>query len=165
MKHFYDINSAIPTSIVPDQYYAVLDSQNWHRVRCIEVDPDSKKATVFFIDRGDEDKFDLSELHDLSVKFCTLPAQAIQISLEGIEHFYDCAEMHELLEEAVLDKDIWVTADSANRQENVPLSSRCYLQTNDETIVDINQMLIEKFMTEFANPKILMKPVSWLIII
>ncbi|XP_058793772.1 tudor domain-containing protein 7A-like [Phymastichus coffea] len=163
MKHFYDINEAIPATVIPGQYYAVYDFA-WHRVRCVKVDTDAKVAEVFFIDRGDHDNFKLSQLRDLSVQFCKLPAQAIQISLVGLEPFSKCIEMQVLLEETMLEENVnvYVKVDSI-RQAGFPLPVTCYFELDKDTVVDINEEMITKFMSEVANPQIYMKsnmPVS-----
>ncbi|OXU29931.1 hypothetical protein TSAR_011134 [Trichomalopsis sarcophagae] len=107
MKTWYDVhNSPVPT-IVPGKYYAVLDSE-YHRVRCIKVDPESQQATVFFIDRGDEDVFPVTRLRSLQSEFCVLPAQSVRLSLTGLEDFGVCEEIQALLEEMLVDKTVLV---------------------------------------------------------
>ena len=64
-------------------------NKSWYRVEVkgfhTEADSSEKMADVFYIDFGDSAYLGLDELRRLPEQFYTLPQQAIECSLDGIE--------------------------------------------------------------------------------
>ena len=77
MNEFYkkplDLMKA--TNIEPGLYYSILVEGDWYRIQCLDYDPKTDEATVFFIDYGDKKTYDAKLIHFLDKKFCKLPSQ------------------------------------------------------------------------------------------
>lgn len=160
MKTWYDVNNLPVPTIVPGKYYAILDSEWYHRVRCIKVDPETQQATVFFIDRGDEDVVSVARLRSLRPEFCLLPAQSVRLSMTGLEAFALCEEMQALLEEMLVDKDVFVKNMKFEPMYNEerymnPVSAQLYF--DDE--VNVNDKVKDEIM-KIVDPNSKMGMVS-----
>ena len=83
MRDYYNKNfqSTKAKVIEEEGYYVVYIDDSWHRVKCVDYDPDTQEATVFFIDHGDDETFPAGKLHYLDKQFCFLPAQVLKIQL------------------------------------------------------------------------------------
>lgn len=156
IQEYYSTNNTL-TAVVPGRHYAVLDpeSKMWHRVKCLQVD-DPNFATVLFIDRGDEDRFEISNFRPLTMEFCQLPAQSVGLSVCGFEQIENI-ELKESLEDLILEKDVFVqnmgVADSGK------ISVQLYIE-EDEKEKNINGLLKEVVKT-LVDPTVFIKVVSF----
>ncbi|XP_011505698.1 PREDICTED: tudor domain-containing protein 7B [Ceratosolen solmsi marchali] len=155
MKKYYDTQAIDTPEAIPGKHYAVFDSE-WHRVRCIRVDERSQMACVFFVDRGDEDLFPARRLRALCPKFCQLPEQAVRLSLAGLEIFRDCDEAQTILEDLLVDKDVYVRCVNHDQQCTNALSAQLYLERDDNEI-DANELLQNEIIKNIVDPTIHMK--------
>lgn len=78
-KHYNDMEKPTMTGCVIGDFYAILEDDYWHRVRCIDIDSDTGSATIFFIDEGYEEQCKPDLLYSLDKRFCTLPAQVSRL--------------------------------------------------------------------------------------
>lgn len=74
-----------PDEIKVGQYYIAVVHECPYRVRIGDVKHDIKKSSCFFIDTGEEALLDNDQLFVCDEKFLELPAQAVPLSLHGLE--------------------------------------------------------------------------------
>ena len=142
MKVYYDSNNTKPPFVTPGKFYAVFD-QEWHRVRCVKIaGKKGQIATVFFIDRGEEDVFLVSELHVLPAEFCRLPAQAVRLSMAGLEIYENRSELQPFLKEKLNGKDVYVKNLKYNQKSTITnvISAQIYFGNNNRWC-DANELL------------------------
>lgn len=154
MKLFYELESKA-TSIVEGNHYAVFDG-SWHRVKCIRCNDST--ATVFFVDRGDKDNFPVEKLYILDEKFCLLPAQAVKMSLSGLEIFSDCRNVDEILNEVLFDQLVFAEI-NLNKNDNDCLSVDLY-QEIDEKTIHINELITDRLLRTILHPNSYIEKVS-----
>jgi hypothetical protein len=159
MKTYYDSEAMSISVMTPGKYYAVFDSE-WHRVRCIKFDAQSQEATIFFIDRGDEDVFPIGRARALHSKFCQLPSQAVRFSMAGLEIFHDCDETYTLLEDLLIDKDVFVRCLNKDQKHPDTLSAQLYLEKEGKEI-NANELLQNEIIKNVLDPNIYIKPVCF----
>lgn len=154
MREFYGNPKESHNAISNNSYYALWDG-SWHRVQCLQCDDSS--ATVFFIDRGDEDIVPVNKLHTLASQFCELPAQAIKMSLLGLEVFVNFDELQPILIENLCDKSVFAEVLSVTEDH---LSVRLYLENNKNGSIDINNVIVEQMIRKLLDPKLHIASVS-----
>ena len=158
MAFYYSPREEKPKSIKIGDYYALYDS-DWHRVKCLELNKETQEATVFFIDRGDEDIISANILKILNKEFCKLPAQSIRISIEGLEAFSD-NEVQNIICDIIEENDNIIiekfTLDTSTSE--MFLKCQLSLSTKDKEYENLNQLLVKKVCEEFSSSKLL-KPV------
>ncbi|XP_014216066.1 uncharacterized protein LOC106644884 [Copidosoma floridanum] len=143
-----------------DKYYAVFDDE-WHRVRCTSLDSKKEVATVYFIDRGDEDSFSYDVLHPLHQHFFQFPAQSLKLSICDLEIFKDCKEIQTFIEETLVNKDVFVRVKNVNQDCDIPtLSVEMIVEKDSEDEINFNDQVFEKLCDEVLNPKIHIGTVS-----
>ncbi|XP_030375703.1 tudor domain-containing protein 7 isoform X2 [Scaptodrosophila lebanonensis] len=69
------------------QLYAVQLSDSWNRVRVISLDVEQRSCCCFFIDFGDISSFAYEDMFELDTTFLQLPAQAVCLSMYGLESY------------------------------------------------------------------------------
>ncbi|XP_014225705.1 tudor domain-containing protein 7-like [Trichogramma pretiosum] len=156
MKLYYDQDKTGPVTVIPNEYYAVYEAEAeaWHRVRCLESNPDKNSATIFFIDRGDKDEFPYSRFRTLPSKFCDLPGQAVRIVLKGFENLADCKVTTNVLEDLLVEKDVIVCGaypcTKFTDKYSQTISAQLYLGEDEKS--DLTILLHNKI----ADPSLLM---------
>ena len=150
--HYYD-KAAIPGVGRPEigKLYAAHVSSDWHRVKVVELR--GIQASCFFLDHGDQDTIPVEDLREIAPKFLELPAQAINVTLSGLEDYEYNEGIVSRLNENLLGKSLVAKVD--NRPElslvcNPDLPPRMVLfDTSSEDVdVNINQKLIELLISE-----------------
>lgn len=150
MRQFYETNKRKPKNIMPGSYYAIFDD-DWHRVRCIKHDKATKKVTVFFIDRGDEDDIPADKLYDLESRFCQLPMQSVQISMSGLERFSGFTPVNEFIGDVLLEKEVNLSDFvCCKKGRDVVISAELYIDT-EQGPVNLNEQTLTKIM-ELVDP-------------
>ena len=157
MREFYSKNTPISQTISVNKFYALFDVE-WHRVRCFEVDSKSKTAKVFFIDRGDTDEVEWSNLLLLDPEFCQLPAQAIRLSLKGLENLQDWEGVQTLLDESLVEKQFCIKESSFISQDKYSMNLSVLLLT--ENSENVNSLIAKEIFRNLADPRSYMKLVS-----
>ncbi|XP_046673244.1 tudor domain-containing protein 7 isoform X2 [Homalodisca vitripennis] len=91
MQRYYNAEGAgeLVLDVQVGQYYAARSSQSWFRVCVYEVKYDTREAEAWLIDHGDNETFKFNCLYRLPEQYCSLPRQALQIALEGLDSFSD----------------------------------------------------------------------------
>ena len=89
MELHYFNEAAIPAVAKPEvgRLYAAKVDGEWHRVEVVDVQ--GIYVTCFYIDHGEREVVTVEYLKELDPKFLVLPAQAISVSLAGLEQFVD----------------------------------------------------------------------------
>lgn len=165
MKIYY--NNTELDNVQPEinKYYAVFDDE-WHRVKCKSIDDENNKATVFFVDRGDEDIFPCDSLYPLQQRFFQFPAQSLKLSICDLEIFKNCKVVQDFLEESLVDKDVYIKVKNVHQDDNcdIPiLSVEMYLDKDTENEVHVNNCLLSKICQEVLDPIQFVGVVSYLI--
>ena len=138
--HYFDLDKIPPVaSPAIGRYYAAKLDSDWHRVKITRIDSDV--ITCYFVDHGDVDDLKLSDLREIHEKFLTLPAQAKEISLAGLEDLSDDENATSLLRNAILGRSL-----AAEVTEG---SSLIVYDVSDKTKdVNINKKILEELSGE-----------------
>ncbi|XP_052256501.1 uncharacterized protein LOC127861849 isoform X4 [Dreissena polymorpha] len=82
------------------------EDESWYRTEVISVT--DQEARVFFMDHGNTEGMPLDSLRRLPVEFCSLPLQAIEVTLGGVQPTGDCwsTEARDLFAELTQDKEM-----------------------------------------------------------
>ena len=150
--HYYD-KTAIPGVGRPEigKLYAAHVSSDWHRVKVVELR--GIQATCVFLDHGDQDTIPVEDLREIAPKFLELPAQAINITLSGLEDYEYNENIVSRLNENLLGKSLVAKVD--NRTElslvcdpDLPPRMVLFDTSSEDVDVNINQKLIELLISE-----------------
>ncbi|XP_032664575.1 tudor domain-containing protein 7-like [Odontomachus brunneus] len=146
-EHYNKIKQPASTSTcVRGDFYAILEDDYWHRVQCIDYEPDTRLATVHFIDDGYEDQYKCDVLQPLEKKFCLLPAQAVRVALQGLEELRDCGQTITEIENQLLERVFCVKVHSLATDEDGSYASVTFYDTSSEDDINMNDILFEKIM-------------------
>ncbi|XP_025155538.1 tudor domain-containing protein 7 isoform X2 [Harpegnathos saltator] len=150
-EYYNQIKEPVTTSTyIPGDFYAIFEDDYWHRVQCIDFEPESKLATVHFIDEGCVDQYKCDMLQPLEKKFCTLSAQAIRVALQGLEEFRDCSQIVAEIESQLLEQVFCVKVHSIASDEDGTYATVTFYDTSSEDDVDMNNILFEKIVENIA---------------
>ncbi|KAK8735865.1 hypothetical protein OTU49_005352 [Cherax quadricarinatus] len=127
------------------ELYAASHDQSWFRVELLNVC--GHTVEVRFVDHGDEEVIELTELHYLHKKFFDLPAQILKCSMAGLEYAKKNAGALALLQDLALGETL--VAQIINRQE--PVSVILFNTMTDEDI-NINQKISDHIQMNFVEP-------------
>ena len=150
--HYYD-KSSIPGVQKPEigKLYAAYVSSDWHRVKVVELR--GILCTCYFLDHGDQDTIPVEDLREIAPKFLELSAQAINITLSGLEDYEYNDNIVARLNEHLLGKSLVAKVDNRSQIASAYKSSlkpRMVLfdTSSDDVDVNINQKLIELVISE-----------------
>ena len=151
--HYYD-KSAIPGVQRPEigKLYAAHVSADWHRVKVVELS--GIHCTCLFLDHGDQDTVAVDDLREIAPKFLELPAQAINVTLSGLEDYEYNENIVSRLNEHLLGKSLVAKVDnrvelSTVRKPSGVAPRMVLFDTSSEDVdVNINQKLIELLVSE-----------------
>ncbi|KAH0955716.1 hypothetical protein HN011_002636 [Eciton burchellii] len=148
--------SAMPTmGCIIGDFYAILEEDYWHRVQCIDVDSDTGIATVFFIDEGYEEQYKPDALYSLDKKFCTLPAQAIKVALQGLEDFCDYPHaVGEIESQLFGDRVFLVKVNATDIDKYGSCATVTFYDTSGDDDIDINKVLFNKILNGIMDASI-----------
>ncbi|XP_011179383.2 uncharacterized protein LOC105210260 [Zeugodacus cucurbitae] len=149
-----------PLSLACKNIYLVCINECWHRVRVEELDKPNATARCFFIDFGDSDWVAVSELYICEAQFLRLPAQAVPLSLFGLEDFAGNPNARRHLDAMLSSKsvvgeiltkesDFYNTESSACGKIQVVL-----YDTSTEEDVNLNSLLLSKICDDTPQPEI-----------
>ncbi|CAD7012547.1 unnamed protein product [Ceratitis capitata] len=149
-----------PLSLACKNIYLVCINDCWHRVRVEELDKPNATARCFFIDYGDSDWVAVSELYICETQFLRLPAQAVPLSLFGLEDFAGNPNARRHLDAMLSSKsvvgeiltkecDFYNTESSACGKIQVVL-----YDTSTEEDVNLNPLLLSKICDDTPPPEI-----------
>lgn len=154
MMEYYGRSQSPVKSVEIGNYYAILEDDSWHRVRCEEFDNTAGSVTVLFIDHGDEVKRSLSDLRILDKKFCSLPAQAIRVCLAGLESFRDYETVLGHVEYYLLGLTFYVEVLNHGFDKDGPYATVNFYDTTGQDDVNLNKVLYEKIINDMiASPQ------------
>ncbi|KAL7306420.1 hypothetical protein TKK_0001837 [Trichogramma kaykai] len=151
MKIYYNSEDAEVDKFVIGNYYAVFDDQ-WHRVKCLNCDFHRKIASVFFVDRGDNDDFPFTELQILPPKFCQMPAQFVSLSMNNLEIFYDHELMEKFMNDYFENQDVYVKVVKKNNYSDVPILSSQFFVEDEE--MNLNEIILKQILDSMDLNKI-----------
>ena len=150
--HYYD-KSSIPGVQKPEigKLYAAYVSSDWHRVKVVELR--GILCTCYFLDHGDQDTIPVEDLREIAPKFLELSAQAINITLSGLEDYEYNENIVSRLNDHLLGKSLVAKVDNRTQLATTYKSSlqpRMVLfdTSSDDVDVNINQKLIELLISE-----------------
>ncbi|KAG8224643.1 hypothetical protein J437_LFUL003077 [Ladona fulva] len=147
----------IAKDLVIGHYYALQVDDCWHRVELMELSDGSKEATCFFVDNGDDEVHDASELRVLEPNFMKLHCQAIQSRLTGLEEFASDQSVEGLLVENIIGRNLVAKAtvgESEDDGENRPFPSLILYDTSTDENVNLNDVLLEKILQNTVSPSL-----------
>ncbi|XP_043287366.1 tudor domain-containing protein 7 isoform X2 [Venturia canescens] len=151
MKNYYSTVKTPAEHIEPNGYYAMMENETWYRVRVLECDLSCDEADILFIDLGEDDTVNVSRLYPLNRKFYSLPAQAMRVSLIGLEDFADCeSAVVPIIEKHILEGVFYMEDFSRDVDEFGPLASVIMYDTEGPVDIDLNDLIVKKILENIA---------------
>lgn len=150
MSNYYSTVNARAENIEPNSYYAIMENETWYRVRVLQCDLSCDEADVFFIDLGEEDTINVSRLYPLDRKFFSLPAQAMRVSLMGLEDFDDCESIVPVIEKCIFEGVFYMEDFSRDIDEFGPLASVVMYDTSGPDDINMNDLIKIKILQTIA---------------
>ncbi|XP_011268042.1 tudor domain-containing protein 7 [Camponotus floridanus] len=144
--------SMLSTECVIGDFYAIFEENYWRRVQCIDFDFETGLATVFFIDEGYDEQYKPDMLHPLDKKFCSLPAQAIRVALEGLEEFRDYTQLVPEIENHLLVENMFsAKVHGTNADEYGSYTKVTFYDISKEgKYIDVNQVLSDRILRDIS---------------
>lgn len=127
--------------------YAASFEKSWFRVEILNIN--DNKVKVKFVDHGDEEIIDLTELHDLHQQFFYLPAQLLRCSMAHLENARRDPSALALLQDLALGQTL--VGKVTSWQE--PISLILFNTITDEDI-NINKKISELLKLNYVEPKL-----------
>ncbi|XP_014473418.1 PREDICTED: tudor domain-containing protein 7 isoform X2 [Dinoponera quadriceps] len=151
-EYYRQMKESVPTSTCAiGDFYAIFEDEDWHRVQCIDFEPNDGLATVHFIDEGYEDQYKCDVLLPLDKKFCVLPAQAVRVALQGLEELRDYSQQTIAeIENQLMERVFCVKVHSIAADEEGTYAVVSFFDTSGEDDIDVNNILFEKIMDNIA---------------
>ncbi|XP_063701560.1 tudor domain-containing protein 7-like [Culicoides brevitarsis] len=154
-----------PTDIITNEYYIAVVHQCPHRIRIVGKTQENDKWTCRFIDTGEEESLESDQIYICDKKFLELPAQAIQLSLEGLSLFAEIENIDYCLTE--LNDKVLVakihTTEEEFRKHRGAISATLYDTTTEEDI-NMNDKLMEKIRETALEPSKLNEKMNCMVI-
>lgn len=149
-----------PATVKMGHVYLVVVSECTYRVRVDRLDFAQSRCLCFYIDNGDEEWFPLDQIYVCKAQFLKFPAQAICLSLFGLE---DCAEnpnaqAHLELEltNKTLIADVASKRDDYDAQEasvdETPRIVVALYDTSSDEDVQLNNLILDKICANCPAP-------------
>ncbi|KAK8404627.1 hypothetical protein O3P69_007705 [Scylla paramamosain] len=132
---------------VVGEIYVASHEESWHRVELLEVMGDQVK--VKFVDHGDAEDIPLSDLHYLEAKFFSLPPQALQCCLAGLEDAPKEAAFQALVETLPMGKTL--VARVTRRQEPYAI---VLFDTSTSEDINLNDKVFESLAQHLVEPSL-----------
>lgn len=155
IEHYTTTKYPISEVVEIGDYYALMEDETCHRVRVVDYDSTSCEATIFFIDSGVEDTVSASKLLPLDKKFCLLAAQAIKLSLAGLEVFAECCNTFELvqprIEKLLLEGIFYVEIVSSAVDDDGPVNKVIFFDTTGPEDVNVNEIISKKMLQQLLS--------------
>lgn len=140
MEQFYGSKTLPVSDLVSSAIYATCVDDSWFRVQLVEVY--QGKADCYFVDHGDVDTVDISNLQELDPKFMSLPFQAVQCQLDDLVEFAENKQAADLLGELVLGKCL--VAEVVSREDPITV---ILFDTSTEADINLNALVSKRLLT------------------
>lgn len=155
-------NKQVANQILIGKIYLVSISECWYRVRIEKKDSAQNRALCFFIDVGDVEWFPNDQIHHCHLKFVKFPAQAICLSLFGLEdfaenpnakqHFDDYLVGKSLIAEILSKSDEYVLEMRSDDLE--PKIQTILYDTSSDEDIQLNPLILEKICDKTVIPEL-----------
>lgn len=153
-------NRIRPSTVKVGHIYLVVVSECTYRVRVDRLDFAQSRCLCFYIDNGDEEWFPLDQIYVCKAQFLQFPAQAICLSLFGLE---DCAEnpnAHTHLDAVLTNKtliaDVASKRDDYEKQEaSLDETARVVValyDTSSDEDVQLNNVILDRICEDGVTP-------------
>lgn len=151
-----------PAQLLVGHIYLVVVSECTYRVRIARNDFEANRCLCFYVDVGDEEWVAMDEIYVCKPQFLRFPAQAICLSLFGLE---DCAEnpiAPQHLVEQLLNKtligDVASRRDDYEQQEaSADVAAKVVValyDTSSEEDVQLNSLILERICAHSQPPQL-----------
>lgn len=137
---------------VPEQIYAVNVEDTWNRVKFIGT-KGNNIGTVFFIDSGEEEEVELSELYFLEPSYLDLPPQALSLSLHELDCFAEDRSVNDLLLSKLLGH-IYIAEIVSLLDVGKSVASVVFWDTSTEEDINVNKILLDAVVAEILPPRL-----------
>ncbi|XP_011303923.1 tudor domain-containing protein 7-like [Fopius arisanus] len=138
------INSS-PCQVEIHGCYVTKVEDEWQRVRVKALE--DSEAKCFFLDTGEEDVLDVSELLSLPTEFFKVPAQAIRVSLfRSNEEITVCDTTAGIARELLVDKTFYLQALSREEDNVSHVITGIFYDTSSETDDDMNERITKEIL-------------------
>lgn len=151
-----------PSTIECNKLYILFDEGIVHRIRAEKIDFDQNRCLCYMIDAGCEEWQTMDKLYICDDKFANFPAQAITLSLYGLEDFNENPYAERNLETNLLGKvlvgEILTSRDEYEKQENsidmeVCIKVVLYDTSGDED-KNLNPIILESICDDTRGPQL-----------
>lgn len=155
-------NKKVAETIHIGKIYLVMISECWYRVRIERKSMEQKRVCCFFIDVGDEDWYPIDEIYMCDPGFVRFPAQAICLTLRGLEDFAENPNSRQQVEDHLANKsliaeiltkqDDYVAKMKSNDSE-AKIQTILYDTSSDED-VQLNPLIMKKICQTTEAPQL-----------
>ncbi|KAK4298176.1 hypothetical protein Pmani_029459 [Petrolisthes manimaculis] len=138
--------------------YAASHEESWFRVKVLEVN--DKQVKVLFVDHGDAEVIEVTNLHHLQDCFLTVPAQCVRCCLSGLEYARSDPSAMVLLQNLALGQTLVAEVIESGRRTSGAGQGRQKAQplvlfnTAGEDDININKKVSEHLANNFPEPKL-----------
>lgn len=154
------VNRKKPDTIKVGHIYLICALECLHRVRIDHNDMEKKRCLCFYIDNGDEEWFLMDEIYECKPEFVKFPAQAICLSLFGLEDFAENPNAKQHLDAVLLSKtligDVASTQDEFEQQDSSDyIAAKVQIalyDTSSEEDVNLNPIILDKICADCIEP-------------
>lgn len=154
-------NEIVAECICVNRIYLVMDLNCWYRVRIESIAEESQIALCFCIDTGEEEWRPLNQIYECNDRFISFPAQAICLTLDGLEDFAENpnakAQVDQLMGRSLV-AEILTTRDDyvANMETN---GVRACIQTvlfdtTTDADINMNESIVDNICREIQPPQL-----------
>lgn len=155
-------NKTVATRLIIGDYYLVERYECVHRVRLEKVDETQKRALCFFIDVGEQEWIQMAQIYECDKKYLKFPAQAICMSLLGLEDFNENPHAKQHLDEYLAGKvvigEIHTKIDEYMAQvkskDLEPKIQTTLYDTSTKDDIQLNDLILTKICEGTLPPKL-----------
>ncbi|XP_058793705.1 uncharacterized protein LOC131665667 [Phymastichus coffea] len=158
MDKYYGDTPLSATSIVENCHYALFDSQ-WFRVKCIKCNYQTRIAEVYFIDRGDFDRYPFNYLFNLFDFFYLFPPRAVKISIKDLEDYADLPEVADILSELLVEQNVFIKIKNLSMPHDdiFTLESDVHIMKPNGTMLNVISVLLDRIHESNLNPNYIIR--------
>ncbi|KFB51179.1 hypothetical protein ZHAS_00019439 [Anopheles sinensis] len=155
------------------EYYLVVITDCWYRVRVDEINYEANQCQCFFIDIGEREQLALDALYPCDPKYLQLPGQAKCFSLDGLEDFSEYPKgkhhLQDLLAGRVFIAQVLTKREDYEAAEQSDGPGTCTLKlmlydTSTQNDVLLNPIILTRICDDTPTPELNLKVVNYVTI-
>ncbi|XP_058116816.1 tudor domain-containing protein 7A isoform X2 [Anopheles coustani] len=155
------------------EYYLVVITDCWYRVRVDEINYEANQCQCFFIDIGEREQLALDALYPCDPKYLQLPGQAKCFSLDGLEdfsenpkgkhHLQDLLAGRVFIAQVLTKREDYEAAEQSDGPDTCTLKLMLY-DTSTQNDVLLNPIILTRICDDTPTPELNLKVVNYVTI-